>query len=148
MWSLQSIRTAVMKEQVRIHELFHIKKFQPEYITWTSHALTWFDLKNRTELKTVFEIGVLTRDFIAYEASSKLYCSSLIWNNLSIWLCLGTSHFTCYSKIQLKKRHVSLLLLYSWELEHSNLIPKSITARVYCINNRMPYCCDTFCTLK
>lgn len=25
---------AAMKEQVRIHELFHIKKFQPEYITW------------------------------------------------------------------------------------------------------------------
>lgn len=25
-----------------------------------------------------------------------------------------------------EKRHVSLLLLYSWELEHGNLIPKSI----------------------
>lgn len=71
--------------------------------TLLGRAMPWLDLKSRTELKTVFKMGVLTRDFIAYEASSKLYCSSLIWNNLSIWLFLGTSHFTCYSKIQLKK---------------------------------------------
>lgn len=45
MWSLQSISTAVMKEQVRISELFQIKKFQPEHIIWKSHALTYLILK-------------------------------------------------------------------------------------------------------
>lgn len=137
-----------MKEQVRINELFQIKKFQPEYITWKSYALPCFDLKSRRELNTVFKIGVLTKDFTAYKANPKLYCSKFNMEQLAHMALPGNESLHMLQQDTAEKRHVSLLLLYSCELEHSNLIPKITTARVYCINNRMPYCCDTFCTLK
>lgn len=92
-WSLQSISIIVMKEQVSMHELFQIKKFQAEYITWKSYALPWFDLKSRRELKTVFKIGVLTRDFIAYEANLKLYCSKFNMEQLVHMVLPGNETF-------------------------------------------------------
>lgn len=124
-----------MKEQVSMHELFQIKKFQAEYITWKNYALPWFDLKSRRELKTVFKIGVLTRDFIAYEANSKLYCSKFNMEQLVHMALPGNESFHMLQQDTAEKKgmfhcYFYIAVNFSTATSYQKLLQQEFTALI------------------